>query len=103
MKRVRPKDRDIAMVFQNYALYPHLTVDENMAFGLKLRGSHQGGDQRAGRGGRAMLGLDDVLDRKPRRCPAASASASRWAGRSCGSRRCSLDEPLSNLDAKLRV
>ena len=87
---VAPKDRDIAMVFQSYALYPHMSVAENLGFGLKLRGAGKAeidrarargrGDARAGVAARAQAGA---------RCPAASASASRSAGRWCGNRRCS--------------
>ena len=100
-----PRDRDIAMVFQNYALYPHMTVRENMAFPLKIvktprrrstrrveeaaeiAGPHAAPGPQAGAASRA-----------------ASASAWRWAARSCASPKAFLmDEPLSNLDAKLRV
>ena len=64
---VPPKDRDIAMVFQNYALYPHMTVYDNMAFGLKMRKCPKAGDRRAGPGsGRRCSASQELLDRKPR-------------------------------------
>ena len=83
-----PKARDMAMIFQNYALYPHMNVFDNMAFGLKMRGHRQGRDP-------AARGRRGAHPRARRRCsgsgrgtsPAASGSASRWAARSCGSRR----------------
>ena len=100
---VDPRDRDVAMVFQNYALYPHMSVYENIAFGLKLQTDAEGGDRRA-RAARSarMLGLEELLDAQAARSsPAASASASRWAARSCASPQVFLmDEPLSNLDAQ---
>ena len=78
------------MVFQNYALYPHLTVADNIAFGLRLRKMPKAGDQRA----RPVGGEDARPDAVPgaggrRSSPAASGSASRWAARSSASRRCS--------------
>ena len=60
-----PKDRDIAMVFQNYALYPHMTVEDNLAFGLKLRHTPKAEIKRRVRDAAAMLGLDPYLNRKP--------------------------------------
>src|SRR5512136_483092 len=63
---VSPKDRDIAMVFQNYALYPHMNVFDNMAFGLKLRKVPRAEIQRRVKDAAAILGLDGLLDRKPR-------------------------------------
>ena len=100
-----PKDRDIAMVFQNYALYPHKTVAENMSFALKLRRTPKA--EIARRVGRAaeILDIAPYLDALSRASfPAGSASASRWAARSCAIPQVFLfDEPLSNLDAKLRV
>src|ERR1700733_2901321 len=99
-----PKDRDIAMVFQNYALYPHMTVEENLAFGLKLR--HTPKDEIKRRVGDAatMLGLDPYLKRKP----AALSGGQRQRvamGRAIVRvpEAVLMDEPLSNLDAKLRV
>ena len=82
-----PKDRDIAMVFQNYALYPHMTVEQNLAFGLQLRKTPKSEIKRRVTEAAKMLGLDQYLKRKPPRCPAGSASGSPWAARSSGSRR----------------
>ena len=85
-----PKDRDIAMVFQNYALYPHMTVADNMGFALKIAGEPKAEIARAGRGGREdprPRGSTSTASR--RRSPVASASASRWAARSSASRRSS--------------
>jgi len=101
---VAPKDRDIAMVFQSYALYPHMTVAENLAFGLKLRGeSAQTITQRV-RDAADMLGLADMLDRQPRAL--SGGQRQRVAlGRALVRQPqvFLLDEPLSNLDAKLRL
>ncbi len=85
---LEPKDRDIAMVFQSYALYPHLTVRDNIAFALKLRKMPKARDQRARREG----GEDPRAHREPRSqgrptCRVGSVSAWRWAARSCASRR----------------
>ena len=100
---VAPKDRDIAMVFQSYALYPHMSVAENLAFGLKLRG--QSKSEIAARVAEAaqMLELDQVLDRKPGQL--SGGQRQRVAlGRALVRQPqvFLLDEPLSNLDAKLR-
>ena len=84
---VEPKDRDIAMVFQNYALYPHMTVYDNIGFALKLAKVPKAEIDRRVRKAAEILELDANLDRKPGSCRAASASGSRWAGRSCASRR----------------
>ena len=83
-----PKDRDIAMVFQNYALYPHMTVRENMGFALKLAGVDKRRDRQQGRGGGGDA-RPDPAPRPPARptSPAASASGWRWAGRSSATRR----------------
>jgi multiple sugar transport system ATP-binding protein len=99
-----PRDRDIAMVFQNYALYPHMSVADNLAFGLKLRGTP--GDERAARVREAaeMLDLSGVLDRKPAQL--SGGQRQRVAlGRALVRKPAVflLDEPLSNLDAKLRL
>jgi multiple sugar transport system ATP-binding protein len=101
---VAPKDRDIAMVFQSYALYPHMTVRENMAFGLKLRRMPQQEiDQRVSEAAR-ILGLEQLLDRLPKAM--SGGQRQRVAmGRAIvrEPQAFLMDEPLSNLDAKLRV
>ena len=92
------------MVFQNYALYPYLTVAQNIAFPLKMAGVKKAERERRRARWRRRLGLEDYLSASRRSSPAASASGSRWAARSCGQPSVFLmDEPLSNLDAKLRV
>jgi multiple sugar transport system ATP-binding protein len=99
-----PKDRDVAMVFQNYALYPHMSARDNMAFALKMRGvSRQEIERRVSRAAR-VLGLSDVLKKKPRTL--SGGQRQRVAmGRAIvrEPRAFLMDEPLSNLDAKLRV
>jgi len=100
---VAPKDRDIAMVFQNYALYPHMTVFDNMAFGLKLRKTPKDEIKRRVEEAARVLGIDHLLNRKPK---ALSAERQRVAlGRAIvrEPKVFLFDEPLSNLDAKLRV
>ena len=99
-----PKDRDIAMIFQNYALYPHMSAFDNMAFGLKLRGVKK--ERRGDRvnGAAKTLGLAEVLPKKPRTL--SGGQRQRVAmGRAIvrEPRAFLMDEPLSNLDAKLRV
>ncbi|XVQ83303.1 ABC transporter ATP-binding protein [Microbispora siamensis] len=99
-----PKDRDIAMVFQNYALYPHMTVEENLAFGLKLRKMSKPEIQKRVNEAARMLGLEQYLKRKP----AALSGGQRQRvamGRAIvrEPQAFLMDEPLSNLDAKLRV
>src|ERR1700689_1361977 len=99
-----PMDRDIAMVFQNYALYPHMTVYDNMAFGLKLRRYPKADIDARVRNAAAMLGLDAYLARKPKAL--SGGQRQRVAlGRAIGRRPkvFPFDEPLSNLDAKMRV
>jgi len=101
---VSPKDRDIAMVFQNYALYPHMNVYDNMAFGLKLRKFPKLEIQRRVNEAADMLGLQGLLDRKPREL--SGGQRQRVAlGRAIvrEPKVFLMDEPLSNLDAKLRV
>lgn len=101
---VPPKDRDIAMVFQNYALYPHMSVYENMAFGLKLRKFSKDEIDRRVRNAAKILGLDTYLDRKPKAL--SGGQRQRVAlGRAIvrDAKVFLMDEPLSNLDAKLRV
>ena len=80
---VAPKDRDIAMVFQSYALYPNMTVYENMAFTLELKKVPKDEIDRKVRSAAEILGITEYLDRSPRRSPAASASVSLSAAPSC--------------------
>ena len=99
-----PKDRDVAMIFQNYALYPHMTAFDNMAFALKLRNLRKGERERRVRDAAQVLGLTDVLDKKPRTL--SGGQRQRVAmGRAIvrEPQGFLMDEPLSNLDAKLRV
>ncbi|AOO80576.1 ABC transporter ATP-binding protein [Bosea vaviloviae] len=99
-----PGDRDIAMVFQNYALYPHLTVRKNMGFGLKMRGTEAGEIDRRVTEAAKILGIDHLLDRRPRAL--SGGQRQRVAlGRAIVREPLAflMDEPLSNLDAKLRV
>ena len=85
---LQPRDRDIAMVFQSYALYPHMSVRQNLGYGLKVRRLGEEGDRRAGRAGRpAAAARRAARAAARRRSPAASGSAWRWAARSCASRR----------------
>ena len=101
---VSPRDRDIAMVFQNYALYPHMTVYKNLAFGLKERKTPKAEIASRVRGVSSMLGLDDLLKRRPAQL--SGGQRQRVAmGRALvrEPKAFLLDEPLSNLDAKLRV
>ncbi len=101
---VPPRDRDIAMVFQSYALYPHLTVRGNIAFGLKLRGEDKAEIDRRVNDAARILGLEGFLDRKPRAL--SGGQRQRVAmGRAIVRQPSAflMDEPLSNLDAKLRV
>ncbi|WP_077623157.1 ABC transporter ATP-binding protein [Sediminibacillus massiliensis] len=104
MNDVAPKDRDIAMVFQNYALYPHMNVYDNMAFGLKLRKFKKDEIDRRVQNAAKILGLDGYLDRKPKAL--SGGQRQRVAlGRAIvrDAKVFLMDEPLSNLDAKLRV
>lgn len=101
---VPPKDRDIAMVFQNYALYPHMTVYDNMAFGLKLRKMPKDEIDKRVKDAANILGLEQYLDRKPKAL--SGGQRQRVAlGRAIvrDAKVFLMDEPLSNLDAKLRV
>ncbi|MDR0491231.1 MAG: sn-glycerol-3-phosphate ABC transporter ATP-binding protein UgpC [Oscillospiraceae bacterium] len=100
---VHPKDRDIAMVFQNYALYPHLTVYENMAFALKLKKTDRTVIDGKVRWAAELLGISDLLERKPKRL--SGGQRQRVAiGRAIvrEPKVFLMDEPLSNLDAKMR-
>src|SRR6202042_2402033 len=99
-----PKDRDIAMVFQNYALYPHMTVEQNLAFGLQLRKTPKAEISRRVSEAAKMLGLEPYLKRKPGAL--SGGQRQRVAmGRAIvrEPQAFLMDEPLSNLDAKLRV
>jgi sn-glycerol 3-phosphate transport system ATP-binding protein len=104
VNRLEPADRDIAMVFQNYALYPHMTVYKNMAYGLKMRRMGKDEIDRRVRNAAKILELSDLLDRKPRQL--SGGQRQRVAMGRCIVREPKVflfDEPLSNLDAKLRV
>ena len=104
MNNVEPKDRDIAMVFQNYALYPHMSVYDNMAFGLKQRKVPKQEIKQKVEYAAKILGLEDLLDRKPKAL--SGGQRQRVAmGRAIvrNPKVFLMDEPLSNLDAKLRV
>lgn len=101
---VEPKDRDIAMVFQNYALYPHMSVYDNMAFGLKLRKTPKDQIDKLVQEAAKILGIESLLDRKPKAL--SGGQRQRVAmGRAIvrNPKVFLMDEPLSNLDAKLRV
>src|SRR5687768_6627959 len=102
--RVPPKDRDIAMVFQNYALYPHMTVAENMGFALKIAGRPKSEIQQRVQEAAKILDLEDYLERRPK-APSGGQRQRVAMGRAIVRQPqvfC-MDEPLSNLDAKLRV
>lgn len=104
VNNIPPKDRNIAMVFQNYALYPHMTVYENMAFGLKMRGFKRSEIEKRVHQAAQILGIDRLLKRKPREL--SGGQRQRVAlGRSIvrHPKVFLFDEPLSNLDAKMRV
>jgi multiple sugar transport system ATP-binding protein len=104
VNEIGPRDRDIAMVFQDYALYPHMTVRQNMAFGLKLRKFPKSDIEARVREAAGILGIMDLLDRKPRQL--SGGQRQRVALGRAIVRKPSVflfDEPLSNLDAKLRA
>lgn len=104
VNRLEPKDRDCAMVFQNYALYPHMSVYDNMAYGLKIRGVDKAEIKRRVDEAAKMLELSHLLDRRPRNL--SGGQRQRVAMGRAIVREPSVflfDEPLSNLDAKLRV
>ncbi len=101
---VAPKDRDIAMVFQNYALYPHMTVFENMAFGLKLRKTPKAEIKKRVTEAAKILDIEHLLDRKPKALSGGQRQRVAMGRAIVRSPKVFLmDEPLSNLDAKLRV
>ncbi len=104
VNHVLPKDRDIAMVFQNYALYPHMSVFDNLAFGLKLRKFPAAEIKQRVQDAAAILGIENLLDRKPRAL--SGGQRQRVAVGRAIVRKPKVflfDEPLSNLDAKMRV
>jgi ABC-type sugar transport system ATPase subunit len=104
VNRLEPAQRDIAMVFQNYALYPHMTVYRNMAYGLRMRGTPKEETDRRVRNAARILELTELLERKPRQL--SGGQRQRVAMGRCIVREPKVflfDEPLSNLDAKLRV
>ncbi len=104
MNNVEPKDRDIAMVFQNYALYPHMTVYDNMAFGLKLRKVPKDQIKQKVEQAAKILDLDKLLDRKPKALSGGQRQRVAMGRAIVREPKVFLmDEPLSNLDAKLRV
>ncbi len=104
VNNILPKDRDIAMVFQNYALYPHMTVYENMAFGLRLRKYPTPEIDRRVREAAAILGIEELLDRRPRELSGGQRQRVAVGRAIVRKPRVFLfDEPLSNLDAKFRV
>ena len=101
---VAPKDRDIAMVFQSYALYPHMSVYDNMAFGLKLRKTPKDEIERRVKNAADILGIGHLLDRKPRQLSGGQRQRVAVGRAIVREPKVFLfDEPLSNLDAKLRV
>lgn len=99
-----PSKRDLSMVFQNYALYPHLTVEDNIAFGLHTKGLKKADRKERCTGVAELLGLDDYLKRKPKQLSGGQRQRVALA-RAIASQSpiCLMDEPLSNLDAKLRA
>src|SRR5881398_1317620 len=104
INELAPMDRDIAMVFQNYALYPHMSVYHNMAFGLKMRKFERGEIDRRVREAADILGIGELLKRKPRQLSGGQRQRVALGRAIVRHPRVFLfDEPLSNLDAKLRV
>ena len=104
MNDVAPKDRDIAMVFQNYALYPHMSVYDNMAFGLKLRKTPKPEIERRVKEAARILDIEHLLDRKPKALSGGQRQRVAMGRAIVREPKVFLmDEPLSNLDAKLRV
>jgi sn-glycerol 3-phosphate transport system ATP-binding protein len=104
MKGLEPADRDVAMVFQNYALYPHMSVFQNMAYGLKIRGLPKDQIQRRVDEAAALLGIGHLLQRRPRELSGGQRQRVAMGRAIVREPKLFLfDEPLSNLDAKLRV
>jgi multiple sugar transport system ATP-binding protein len=104
VNNVPPKDRDIAMVFQNYALYPHMTVYDNLAFGLKLRKYPKAEIKKRVTDAAGILGIEELLDRKPRALSGGQRQRVAVGRAIVRQPKVFLfDEPLSNLDAKMRV
>lgn len=104
VNEIPPKDRDIAMVFQNYALYPHMTVGENMGFSLKLRGAERGSIDAQVQRAAQILGLTELLGRYPKQLSGGQRQRVAMGRAIVRNPQVFLfDEPLSNLDAKLRV
>ncbi|MFH2102709.1 MAG: sn-glycerol-3-phosphate ABC transporter ATP-binding protein UgpC [Chloroflexota bacterium] len=101
---VPPKDRDIAMVFQSYALYPHMSVYDNMAFGLKLRKTPKEDIKRRVQEAAEILGIEELMERKPRQLSGGQRQRVAVGRAIVREPKVFLfDEPLSNLDAKLRI
>jgi multiple sugar transport system ATP-binding protein len=104
VSRIAPRDRDIAMVFQDYALYPQMTVEQNMAFGLKMRKTPKAEVQRRVQETAETLGIEELLQRKPRALSGGQRQRAALGRAMVRQPEVFLmDEPLSNLDAKLRV
>src|SRR3954469_14955194 len=104
VNRLPPKERDIAMVFQNYALYPHMTVADNMAFSMKLRGAPKAEIEQRVNKAAGILGLEKLLERYPRQLSGGQRQRVAMGRAIVRDPQVFLfDEPLSNLDAKLRV
>jgi multiple sugar transport system ATP-binding protein len=104
VNEVAPGDRDIAMVFQNYALYPHMSVYQNMAFGLKMRRTPKAEIEKRVREAAAILSIEQLLDRRPRELSGGQRQRVALGRAIVREPKVFLfDEPLSNLDAKLRV
>src|ERR1700746_1936988 len=104
VNNVQPKERDIAMVFQNYALYPHMTVADNMGFSLRLRGANPAEIKKGVKRAAEILALTPLLDRYPRQLSGGQRQRVAMGRAIVRAPQVFLfDEPLSNLDAKLRV
>ncbi|HYI28560.1 MAG TPA: ATP-binding cassette domain-containing protein, partial [Bradyrhizobium sp.] len=104
VERLEPKDRDIAMVFQSYALYPHMSVRDNMAFSLRMKGVSSAEKKRLVGVAAEMLGITDLLDRKPKQLSGGQRQRVAMGRALVREPKVFLfDEPLSNLDAALRA